>query len=330
MTKVTPSGWVLGVDGGGSHTRAALAAPDGHVQGPWTVGGSNPNDQPRWAEHLTELLRPLLEATPDLQAATLGLAGYGELAPGRAATEQLLAGLLPEALPRELLNDVQIAHFGALGGGPGVLLLAGTGSIAWGRDGAGQERRVGGWGFSFGDEGSGAWLGREALGLISRTLDGRADAQALTTALLAALGLERDPAYLTRPLLGWVQAQAHPRSAIAQLARPLADLAAQGDPDALALLERAGQQLAAHVRACAAALRLDVPARWSAAGSVATSPLVLDATERALPEFERVPPLLPPLGGALLRAAGLAGWPVPDRWTTEVARQLSGATAGSS
>ena len=69
------------------------------------------------------------------------------------------------------MNDVEAAFVGAFAGRPGVLLLAGTGSMAWGSDGT-RQVRTGGWGEGFGDEGSAYWIGRRALGLASQALDG--------------------------------------------------------------------------------------------------------------------------------------------------------------
>jgi glucosamine kinase len=85
--------------------------------------------------------------------------------------------------------DVEAAHMDAFGGGPGVLLVAGTGSMAWSRDEQGESHRSGGWGSMMGEEGSGYWVAVQGLRAAARGLDGRGPATRLTSLLPEALGL---------------------------------------------------------------------------------------------------------------------------------------------
>src|SRR5438034_10766310 len=83
----------------------------------------------------------------------------------------------------QIVGDTIIALEAAFGGGPGVVVIAGTGSIAYGRNAAGQTARAGGWGFAISDEGSGYWIGRAAVGAAIHTLDEKGKSPLLDTIL---------------------------------------------------------------------------------------------------------------------------------------------------
>ena len=98
------------------------------------------------------------------------MGGSGAARPELAATvRSLLAQILPT--PIDVVGDMEIALEAAFDTGPGVIVIAGTGSIAYGRDAAGATARAGGWGFAIGDEGSAHWIGREAVRAILREHD---------------------------------------------------------------------------------------------------------------------------------------------------------------
>ncbi|MBI2161491.1 MAG: hypothetical protein HYU25_14135 [Candidatus Rokubacteria bacterium] len=141
-----------------------------------------------------------------------------------------------------VLSDAQAALLGALGDGPGMLVLAGTGSIVVGHDGRGRWARAGGLGPLLGDEGSGFWLGREWLRVRAERGE-----------LLAALGAVHAPDAVTR---------------IAALAPRVLARARRGDPRAGAITREGQARLAAHARDVARMLRLSGPVDVSWAGSV--------------------------------------------------------------
>jgi N-acetylglucosamine kinase len=178
--------------------------------------------------------------------------------------------------------------------------------------------RIGGWGDAFGDEGSAFWIGREALALVSQTLDGRATAQALTQAALTAIGVGASE------LLAWCYQLPDQRARFATLAPVIGQLAEAGDPDAVQIIEAAADHLAAH--AIAARRQLDLPATsaWSYAGSVFNCRLLIDLLVQRLGSQPQQPSL-PPIGGALTRAARLAGWRVDRDWIARITRSLASA-----
>ena len=176
----------------------------------------------------------------ELPAAALwaGVAGAGR-EEVRAHAEQALvnAGLADVV---ELGTDVDAAFESAFGEGPGLLLIAGTGSIALGRTTDGRLERVGGWGARLGDEGSGYWSGMQALGCIARAVDGRAQPTALRELVLGHLGLERPHA-----LIAWVDAAS--KGDVAALAPLVFEAARSGDAVAASITTDAAAALRSHV-----------------------------------------------------------------------------------
>ena len=175
----------LGIDGGGTGCRAALADADGRIIGQGQGGPANINtDVEGAAVNILAATAQALEGTgadPRDLIATLGLAG-GTMA---TATERL-AGLLPFARI-QIVNDGITAARGALGTQDGILAAIGTGSVFAVQRG-GNLRQVGGRGFRMGDEGSGAVLGRSLLSLAIRAEDGFADMTPLLQQLLEEFG----------------------------------------------------------------------------------------------------------------------------------------------
>jgi N-acetylglucosamine kinase-like BadF-type ATPase len=137
-----------------------------------------------------------------------------------------------------IVNDALIALEAGVPGGPGAVLIAGTGSFAYGRDDTGRAARAGGWGYVLGDEGSGYWLGRQALRVVVRASDGRGPQTDLTDAVLKHYNVPNAQG-LVRKMAG---AGAKP-SAIADLARLVSAAAAAGDSVARRLISSAAHEL---------------------------------------------------------------------------------------
>lgn len=308
--------WVAAIDGGGTKTAAALADRRGDVVILPEGAGCNPQDGPGWDAVLREALGRVVRAPGGCAALVLGLPGHGEVPAHDAAVLDLVQALVP--IPFETMNDVFLAHLGAFGGGEGVLLLSGTGSmaVAQGRWGA---VRVGGWGDVLGDEGSAAWIGREALTLAARALDGRApEAEGFARALCARLGPGAAGDFAP---LAWLMAQpGSPRAAVAAAARHVDALVQEGDADALGLLAAAARHLALAARVAARRAGLPAPLSWCPAGGAFRSVPLREAVARELGPFR--PPRLTALGGGLLRAAHLAAWAPGDAWAARVDARL--------
>lgn len=313
---------ILGIDGGGSKVLVALADRTGTVLRMSRSGGVNPMDNPNWRRELDLSLRPFLEEER-LAAVAAALPAYGEVARLSEQQHEAIGTGFPKAR-QYILNDVEAAHLGAFAGQPGILILSGTGSMAWARNGAGMSARVGGWGDVVGDEGSSYWIGRAALGLVSQSLDGRAPPTALAKAMFEFLRLDgSDP---VNALGGWVSELANPRADIAALSLLVDRVARAGDGAAKQLIEQAAFELAKHVEAIAP--HCDAAAEWTYAGGTFASRALLAALERRIGR-PAATPRLPPIGGALLAAARLLDWPVDDGWITQIAATAKTAAVHS-
>jgi glucosamine kinase len=245
---------VVGIDGGASKTHAIVADAQGRTVGE-TVGPASAVRPGRAdvsadviANTVDEALAScgLSETTP--RALAIGVAGIGR----DTERQQLWQAIAGRELASEIVmqSDFSIALDDAFGDGPGVLLLSGTGSVAFGRGPTGATARCGGWGPTFGDEGSGAWIGRRALSVVAAAADGREPETALTGAILTATQLDE-----TMDLIGWA-ADASPAQ-FASLAPVVVAVAESGDLRANAVLTLAVEELVLHARALARKLFTD-------------------------------------------------------------------------
>jgi glucosamine kinase len=314
-------GAIVAIDGGGTKTLVATADVSGVVRSLRRGRATSPLESRTWTTDLEEQVLPVVRSHAGLLAVAAALPAYGEVEAVSAAQRQAIAGLFG-AVPQRVLNDVDAAHLGAFAGGPGILVLAGTGSMAWARDDAGQSLRTGGWGEVIGDEGSGYWIGRRILEAVSKSLDGRAAPTALVDAVFEHLGLDRSRAVSS--FEGWASTLAFPRLEIAALAPLAPTVAGQGDATAAAVVRDAALELARHVQTLEA--RLGRTPDWSYAGGLFRSPMMLDAVADCLGR-PPVPPKLPPIGGAFVAAAQHLGL-TPDRsWIERLAHSLEHASA---
>lgn len=308
--------WVAALDGGGTKTAVALANRDGEVLLLAEAAGCNPQDGPGWDPVLRDALGRAKATPGGLEAAVLGMPGYGEVPAQDQAALALLGDLL--RIPFEVVNDVILAHRGAFGGGEGVLVLSGTGSMAVARGPRGTVR-TGGWGDVLGDEGSAAWIGREALALCTRALDGReSGALPFARVLCERLGPGAEGPFAP---LAWLMAQpGTPRAAVAGVARLVDALAREGQGDAIRLLKAAAGELALAARAAAGQVGLGPDFAWVASGGAFRSAILGRALAETLGPPR--PARLTALGGGLLRAAEMAGWSPDEVWASRVDARL--------
>jgi glucosamine kinase len=187
-------GYFLGVDGGGSKT-TCVVGDEVALLARVTTGPSNITrvGETRARESLHEAIRQACGAAGidprQVQRACVGVAGVGNEETA-GAVRKIVAEIMPTEI--EVVGDMQIALEAAFGGGQGVIVIAGTGSIAYGRDAQGRTARAGGWGFAISDEGSAHWIGRTAVAAVLRAVDRSTslqdspDASTLCRELLAA------------------------------------------------------------------------------------------------------------------------------------------------
>ncbi|WP_310122825.1 BadF/BadG/BcrA/BcrD ATPase family protein [Agrococcus sp. BE272] len=300
---------VLGVDAGGTSTRAAIADGEGRLLGRSVATAGNLDDggPSGVAAAVMAATRSALEVTgigadATFDAVFLGVAGVVSAADRRAVLDALpTAGVAPRERIR-IDHDCRVALAGGLAGRPGIVVIAGTGSAAFGVDGGGARWRSGGWGALVGDEGSSYSIAVEALRAVVRAVDGRGPSTALQAAMLGALQVQ-DP----DDLLHRLHLEGLGRAEVAALA-PLVVLAAeQGDLVAAMVLDTAAEQLAQMVDAVQRNLRFDGPVEVASVGGLfaAGEPIASrfrEALERRSPSVCMVEPELDPVLGACLLA----------------------------
>jgi glucosamine kinase len=227
-----PARWCVGIDGGGTSTRAVVADGQGRVLGRGESGASalGQGAEQAW-RHIAEAVARADVAGLTLQDCALGLGLSGT---GVPAQLQAFVRADPGVARFSLVTDGLAALLGAHGGRPGALLISGTGSVAEALLPDGSRRLVGGWGWQIGDEGSGAWLGQQAMKLAQAAYDDRAPAGALAQAVWQQVGRTREA------LLGFC-AQAG-QAGYASLA-PLVFEHEAADPAAAGLLDAAARAL---------------------------------------------------------------------------------------
>ncbi len=239
--------WWIGVDGGGTHTRLRCTDAAGQLLGEGQAGASALGQGPAqaWAA-VDTALRAALGQAFDADAWAHCAIGLGLSGAGSPTLAQAFLDAAPRCAALALDTDGVAALLGAHGGQPGALLIAGTGSVGEALLGDSRHRRVGGWGWQIGDEGSGAWLGRQAIQHTQRALDGRSPRGALAAAVLARTQALSGQTGEREAVLAWCAAGS--QRAYADLA-PLVFEHAGADPAAEALLQAAARELDALAQA---------------------------------------------------------------------------------
>lgn len=236
--------WVLGLDGGGTKTIAKVANEKGRVLGRGEGGPANYHTAglANASESIFQAVNGALEeaglVSHALSAAFFALAGVD-----RPTDRQVMSGAIARiglTCPVHLDHDASAALAASTGGLPGVVVIAGTGSIAYGEDASGNRARAGGYGPILGDEGSGYDIGRRALISVLRAEDGRSPATALSDKVRQRFMLEK-----MTDLINLVYGNPAPlqRPEIAGLTPMVVETAREGDGVAKEILRVAGREL---------------------------------------------------------------------------------------
>jgi len=232
---------VLGIDAGGTKTVCLLADAEGRIVAEARGGGANL--QASGELEVEKVLHGVMEQAigdrevrPDVVC--LGIAGVDR--PTDADAVRGIMRRLGFKSRTLIVNDALVALVAGVGDSAGVVLVAGTGSIAYGRDGSGRAARSGGWGYLLGDEGGGFWIGRSALAAVVRQFDGRGPATMLTDLVLTEMHLGSPT-----ELIHAIYDKGLQRRAIAAIAAVVQRAADAGDAMASEILTRAGAELGA-------------------------------------------------------------------------------------
>ncbi|TMJ02504.1 MAG: hypothetical protein E6H01_06560 [Bacillati bacterium ANGP1] len=297
---------VAGIDGGASSTTCVLVDSSGRILG---VGRGGPIDHLYKSSGRVRTRRALRDAVFSARRASRGrvllhavVAGLTGVEP-RSGVSHTAARMIREIARAPVVHatwDAEIAYFGASAGRRGVMVIAGTGSVAYGRNARGHSTRAGGYGYLIDDLGGGVRIGQAALQAALRSADGRAPATALLPMLLARLG-------------GWpkirrrVYGEGGGRTLLASLVPVVARAARRGDRVARGILAEAGRELGALVVAAAGRLEmLEEPFPVFPVGGVfeigraVLDPMRAAMRKRARRAVIREPEFPPEIGAALM------------------------------
>jgi glucosamine kinase len=303
---------ILGIDGGGSSTRAVLVDMSGEVIGTGESGPSN--YQAVGIEGAGESIRQAVEQAwrrggrqpESATAAFLGMAGVVS-----EIDRNVIAGIASalELAPAGRIgidHDLRTALAGGLGGREGIVLIVGTGSSCYGRRNDGSSWRSGGWGHLLDDVGSGYWLGLQGLIAVSRAADGRGTATSLTDSLLDTIKITD-----VQELLHTVH-NVLSRADIAALAPLVVQAANSGDHAAFEILRLGTEELARMVQAVAQQLgwisgNVECAVVGGLTGSDAYLAEIVSTIGKRASNVQVVEPMLSPVLGAAVLGVEIAG-----------------------
>jgi len=302
----------LGVDGGGTNCRAAIIGDGGEVIGEGRAEAAN-HIRVGMETAINHVVEAVAQASqqagvelPEITAACVGLAGVSH-----PDHHRLMLAALKEALPISditLDTDARVALAGATGNKAGVVIIAGTGSIACGINSRGRFARAGGWGPAMGDEGSGSYIGRRALESVVMSYDYRGEPTSMMEPILRHFGVSSPPEL---PPVIYDDPDSAMRE-IAQLSKIAVEAARKGDKVARGILKDAAKELAVATIAVIEQLRMERDEFQVAyvGGVFEAGELILDPLreeiQRFAPHATVAPPIEPPVIGAARMATRMA------------------------
>jgi N-acetylglucosamine kinase-like BadF-type ATPase len=303
--------YLIGIDGGGTKTDCAIADLSGKIIN--EISGKPSNFLVIGVEEAVENLFALIEENlfalegdfADVKQIVIGVAGAG-----REEDAKLLEKSFKDYADQErihfkgvkVLSDAHIALEGAFPNSAGCILIAGTGSILFGKDEKGTIHRVGGFGRLIGDEGSGHSIGRKALNAVSKASDGRGE-ETLISELLDAKMKSGSSASIINKVY-------NEKLDVASVAKIVIEAAEEGDPIAEDILDEEADELVLHIRSLINKLQTN-NLNVAFSGSLIDnknfySDLLKNKIKSTLPNVKVVKPANPPVSGAILFAKRLA------------------------
>lgn len=233
--------YVVGMDGGGTKTDILVADIDGRPLHAFRSGAINYNGESvenveRHLSDIFEKIEVLMGGLTHCSALCIGAAGISNSAAANAMTEAVRK--TGYSGPLTVTGDHETALYGALGKPWGVILIAGTGSICYGKNASGETHRTGGFGYLIDDEGSGYAIGRDILAAVVRAHDGRLGGTVLTEMVFSALGFSS-----IQDIVSFVYGKDTNKRDIAALSPYLAPACAQHDQAAMMIAEKCSMEL---------------------------------------------------------------------------------------
>lgn len=320
--------YVLGIDGGGTKTTGVVTDENGNVYMQAVTGRSNPNtlSQDEFQNVMSGLLLRLkkqhTKIYDQISVCFAGLAGVGES--GRdVEVANLLSNYLPRGTKILIKNDAFNALYSGTLGEPGVVQIAGTGTITFGFNEEQKMVRSGGWGYLFDDEGSGFYLGNEALRAVFKEFDNRGPTTSLTTRFLNYFQVQAVP-----DIIGKVYGEEHPRSVIAPLARLVVEASVANDEVSKNIILNACKEMMLSVISCHNQLfGAEHPTTIVLSGGVFTNSELFIRQFKEL-SYETLPNVIfqqtkvPPVGGAVIAGLKSLGVAIDEHFVAKFNEQI--------
>ena len=305
--------YVLGIDGGGSRTRALLCDAHGQIIGQGLSGGTNPRtcSTAELKAHLQEAIEQTTRSIDysKIIAAHFGLAGTGD-PETRAKVKTITKELLNVQTTCTIGHDLEVALVGGLGNKTGIVLVAGTGSACYGRTCDGRSAKCGDWGDLVDDVGSGSWIGLRGLQACVSQTDGRLTESPLKQAVMGFLKIDHMNTFKAR-----IHDSGLSRSERARLAPIILDLASAGDAVSISIVGEGVDALSNCVFSTSRQLDIEVPSVLLAGGLLRHT-YFSNSLEVALgariPSAIITQPILSPTAGAVLMALKAVNCEISD------------------
>jgi N-acetylglucosamine kinase-like BadF-type ATPase len=317
-------GHVLGVDGGGSATRCVIMSTGGEVLATSKAGPSNPITIGA-EKALANILGAIDAASArcgvhEFLASWLGIAGTDK----SRLRQELIDGMRGSFGDTVIASDAASALAGGTGCRSGVVVIAGTGSIAYGENRLGETARAGGWGWRLGDEGSGYTIGLKAIMAALKSQDGRGPETLLKRKIVARLGLDSIDG-----IIDWVYEPGREPRDIAYLVPIVREAEAVGDDAAALVMAKAGAELGLVANAVIRRLGLTGGFPVSLNGGVFKQPsgyiiAFEEVVRREAPECALIKPRMPPLLGSGLLALKSIGVAIDEALLMSVEKSYMG------
>lgn len=298
--------YIIGIDGGGTKTKAAIGDADGNVFA--TKVDSSSNYHLVGIEDTKRVFRTLIDGLIEMQGITMddvSAIAFGLSGVGRPDDMQLMENIMSEMGIQDkavIVNDAVIALMGGALSDHGIIVISGTGSIAYGMDKQGNVDRVGGWGHVLDDEGSGYKIGSDGLRAIMRAFDGRIEPTKITQLVLKSLKMEKP-----EQLVAWSAREGVKKPVVARLAEHVFEAHRLGDATAEKIVKHHASELALGVEILVKRMHMPSSVIVVLCGGVfnanpeyfmLTRNRIIATTEVA----DVIGPKMPPVVGALLCA----------------------------
>lgn len=300
--------YVIGIDGGGTNSRAALCDEMGHVYALAQAGPVNQNSVSiqKVESEFQLLIQNLRQKAPEhfqqVNYVFAGVAGTGK-EEARLRIHEILEDLRPLGASIDVKHDGYNALYAGTLGEPGVVQISGTGSLTFGMNSQGNTARAGGWGYLIGDEGSGYALGRDALSAMAKAHDGWGEPTSLSKYILNQFEVKNP-----HDIIPHIYNQSHPRQHIANLSRYVMDAAINHDSVAQDIIHKAVHDLSEQIRGVVTKL-FDKHQKVTVVltGGVFTrADLFIPSIDQTFDQYglniDIIEPKLTPLGGAVIAA----------------------------